>query len=442
MAGGGAIGPVPPTQAPSVAGEVAKFALAGALALGLVGLGTLLAARRVGERQAITEVRSTAVTKSELVTPGIVEGLLAGDPDTVARIDEVSRVGILDSDLVRVKLWTADGTILYSDVADLIGRSYALGAEEQASLHTGAIEAEVSNLQKPENRFERDFGRLLEVYLPVYSDGGEPVLFEAYFRYTEVSRAGSELWRSFAPIGLGALLLLELVQIPLAWSLARRLRDRHREREAFLARAVRASEVERRRIASDLHDGVVQDLAGVAYSLSAAARSEVEPGAAAVLESSADQVRSTMKPLRSLLVELYPPNLEEQGLEAALADLLATAEARGLGTELRFGADGPLDPAAEQLLYRAAQEGVRNVVHHAHASTLTVEVGEAPGGTVLRVIDDGVGIDPTVVGSRVADGHLGLRGLDNLAREKGGTMTVGPSPDGGGTQLTLEVPRR
>ena len=66
--------------------------------------------------------------------------------------------------------------------------------------------------------------------------------------------------------------MLELVQIPLACSLARRLQLRQREREALLQRALDASEVERRQIASDLHDGVVQDLAGVAYSLSASAR--------------------------------------------------------------------------------------------------------------------------------------------------------------------------
>jgi len=442
MGRNGALAATPPTQVPSVAGEVAKFALAGALALGLVGFATLLAARRVGERQAITEVRSVAVTKSELVTPGIVEGLLAGDPATVDRIDEISRLGILDADLVRVKIWSADGTILYSDVPELVGSSYTLGDEERQSLGTGAIEAEVSNLDKPENRFERDFGRLLEVYLPVYTDDGEAVLFEAYFRYSEVSRAGGELWRSFAPIGLGALVLIELVQIPLAWSLARRLRERHLEREVFLARAVQASEVERRRIASDLHDGVVQDLAGVAYSLSAAGRQQPDPECADVLTASADQVRGTIKALRTLLVELYPPNLAEQGLETALTDLLATAETRGLGTELRFGATDPLDPETERLLYRAAQEGVRNVVRHAHAETVLVEVVTEPQGATLHVVDDGVGIDPDDIGSRAADGHLGLRGLDNLAREEGGTMTVGPCPGGPGTRLTVEVPRR
>ena len=71
---------------------------------------------------------------------------------------------------------------------------------------------------------------------------------------------------------LGALILLALIQLPLAWQLARRVRRTQDEREKLLRHAIEASDVERRRIARDLHDGVVQDLAAVSYSLSAAAR--------------------------------------------------------------------------------------------------------------------------------------------------------------------------
>ena len=121
---------------------------------------------------------------------------------------------------------------------------------------------------------------------------GKPLLFEAYYRYGLVSSNGSQLWRSFAPIALGALIALELVQIPLAYSLARRLRQRSAERELLLHQALEASDVERRHIASDLHDGVVQDLAGVAYALSAQTRGstpgEPDPD---VIESSASTVR-------------------------------------------------------------------------------------------------------------------------------------------------------
>ncbi len=187
---------------------------------------------------------------------------------------------------MRVKIWNADGKILYSDEPRLIGEPYALGADELRSISSGAIDADVSDLSKPENRYERDSGKLLEVYLPIRTPSGETLLFEAYYRYSLVEHIGSRLWRSFAPIALGALLMLELVQIPFAWSLARRLRARLQERELLLHRALEASEVERRQIASDLHDGAVQDLAGVAYALSAAARREEAHGSAADAGSS------------------------------------------------------------------------------------------------------------------------------------------------------------
>ena len=120
----------------------------------------------------------------------------------------------------------------------------------------------MSDLTKPENRYEQSQGKLLEVYLPIETPSGEPLLFEAYYRYSLVSSNGNQLWRSFAPIALGSLIALELVHIPLAYSLARRLRQQSEERELLLRQALEASDVERRHIASDLHDGVVQDLAG------------------------------------------------------------------------------------------------------------------------------------------------------------------------------------
>src|SRR5207248_1277076 len=93
------------------------------------------------------------------------------------------------------------------------------------------------------------------------------LLFEAYFRYDAVTAGGRRSWNDFAPIMLVALIGLEALQIPLAWSMARRVRAGQQRQEVLLRRAIHASDAERRRIASDLHDGVVQDLASVSYSL-------------------------------------------------------------------------------------------------------------------------------------------------------------------------------
>ena len=210
-----------------VALEVGRFALAGVIALLIVGLATAIASRRVGEREAIANARTTTVSKAQgLVAPALTDGVLNGTPSAIGAVDAVVRRDVLDGSLVRVKLWNEDGTIVYSDEPRLVGTRYTLGADEKAALASGKIEAEVSDLSKPENQYERPQGKLLEVYLPVETPSGKPLLFEAYYRYGLVSRNGSQLWRSFAPIALGALIALELVQIPLAYSLARRLRQR------------------------------------------------------------------------------------------------------------------------------------------------------------------------------------------------------------------------
>ena len=423
----------------TVAVQVGKFALAGLVAVALVGIGTLVASRGLGQREAIADARATTVIKAQgVVEPAVSDELLSGEPAAVARVAAIVDSEVIDRSLVRVKLWERSGRIIFSDEPRLIGATYELDEEDREALRTGRIEAEVGDLSKPENRFERRYGKLLEVYLPLETPGGEPVLFEAYFRYDSVEASANRLFRSFAPIALGALLLLQLVQLPFAWSLARRLRARLQEREGLLQQAITASERERRQIAGDLHDGVVQDLAGVGYALAAGARADGDATVRTrLLETSAEQVRESIKALRSLLVEIYPPNLEEEGLGPALSDLLARAGGRGVSAELEAeGVEGRLPPAVAGLFYRAAQEAVRNSLNHAGASCLRVRVKRTDSMAVLEVEDDGRGFDPDTPATA---GHLGLRGLAGLVSDAGGVMRVRSAP-GAGTTVRVEVP--
>ncbi|MFL6137607.1 MAG: sensor histidine kinase [Frankiaceae bacterium] len=428
----------------TVARQVGQFTAVGLLAVVLVGVATAVASQRVGQREAIVDARTTTLLKAQtVVEPAVTDGLASGEPAAVAKVSAVVRKSVLDRSLVRVKIWTRQGRIVYSDEPRLEGTSYALGRDEIAAVDTGVIEAEVSDLSKPENRFERGQGKLLEVYLPIRTPSGQRLLFEAYFRYDAVSASGRRIWRSFAPISLGALVALELVQIPLAWSLARRLRERQRERERLLRRAIDASDVERRRIASDLHDGVVQDLAGVAYSLAASSRGNgLPPPTAALLDDSAGQVRESIKTLRTLLVDIYPPKLAEAGLASALTDLVATV--RNRGTAVALDADDlhePLPEPVAALLYRAAQEALRNVLAHAAAGSVRVRAATAGDAATLDVEDDGVGFDPATARASVAEGHLGLRGLADRVADAGGRLRVDAAP-GEGTRMHVEVPLR
>jgi signal transduction histidine kinase len=420
---------------------VLQFAVVGLLALAIVAISTGIASRNVGQREAIANARTSTVLKAQsVVAPAITEGLRRGDPEALARVDQVVREEVLDDSVVRVKLWDADGRIVYSDAPELIGTEYPLGEDEVDALRTGRIVAEVSDLSAPENRFERQYGKLLEVYLPVGDNPEDALLFEAYHRYDAVSASGSQLWRSFAPISLGGLVVLELVQIPLAYSLARRLRDRMREREALARRALEASEIERRQIASDLHDGVVQELTGVAYSLSAAARRGDGSAPKADVEAAAGTVRDAVRGLRSMVVDLVPVSVDEGGLSAALEDL-----AQRLSTDrvsISVAADelpATAPPTAARVLYRAAQEGLRNAVRHADASSVAVRLECVNGHAVLEVADDGAGFDTATLGERAVEGHVGLRALRGLVTDAGGSLELS-SEVGSGTSLRVEMP--
>src|SRR5205085_11042636 len=173
--------------------------------------------------------------------------------------------------IVRAKVWDARGRIVYSDARGLIGVKYPLGLAERAVLRRGGIAADASDLARPENRSERRFRKLVEVYASVRATDGTRLLYEDYERSSAISASSQRQWQGLLPALAGALAVLYLIQLPLAYSLARRLRHRQREREELLRRAIDASDLERRRIAADLHDGAVQRLAGVSLSLAAAA---------------------------------------------------------------------------------------------------------------------------------------------------------------------------
>jgi signal transduction histidine kinase len=357
-------------------------------------------------------------------------------------MDGVVRRYVLRDPVVRIKIWSGTGRILYSDEHRLIGTTYGLGSDELDALRTGGVDAEVSDLSKPENRFERAQHKLLEVYLGIRLDNRRRLLFEDYLKFSSVAASGRRLWLAFAPALIVTLVLLELTQIPLAWSLARRIRRAQAEREGLLRRSLEASEVERRRIARDLHDGAVQNLAGVSYSLSAAAdaiaHGESESAARTVSTAAAD-TRHSIRELRTLLVDIYPPNLRRAGLAAALSDLVASVPSNSLDVQLDVQPDMQLPPHAEPLLYRVAQEALRNVVSHAEASQARVAAGTRDGRAFVTVEDDGKGFAPDEQSDDERRKHFGLRILRDLANDANGELSVESRP-GSGTRVRIEVP--
>ena len=209
-----------------------------------------------------------------------------------------------------------------------------------------------------------------------------------------------------------------------------------------MQRAIDSSDRERRRIAGDLHDGPVQELSGLSMQLSAAAETVAGPSARDALRCSASAVRGSVKMLRSAIVGVYPPNLQQAGLAAALSDLVARLERQGIETALEVDPAARFAPEIHELLYRACQEALRNVEEHAAAGTVHVAVRQEPDRAVLEVRDDGRGIAPEVEAQAREGGHMGLDILGDVVRDAGGKLTVGPGNTGAGTVVRVEVPTR
>jgi two-component system NarL family sensor kinase len=418
---------------------VVQFIVAGLVAVIVLILAAAWFSKRAATEEAITDARGTTVILATSVAePEIPPGLSDLRVSAQDKFDRIALDRLLVGSVVRIKIWNADGTILYSDKTQLIGENFAFGPEERDVLEDGGSDAEVSDLTGPENRYEQDFGRLLEVYTRIHAPNGDPLLFEAYYSYDDVLQRSSDILASFRPITIAGLLIFVGLTMPLVWVLARRLDRAAADRERLLVAAVEASEQERRRIARDLHDGVVQDLAGLSFAASATARdAEDRPELAQRLEAIGQGVRQSLRALRSLLVEIYPPELRTEGLSAALDDLVAPAIAAGVTVELDVdGTEGASDEAVA-LVWRAAQETVRNALRHGSPQHLSVVVTDVDGRMRLVVTDDGVGFDPA---TSPRDGHLGLRGLRDLIVEMGGSLDIDSAP-GAGTRVTMEVVR-
>lgn len=432
----------------SVAGAVTQFALSGLLTLLLLGAGGFFVLRELGEAEAIRDASEvTEVAGKNIVEPVLTAEVLEQDRQAWKRFDEVIEERVKGQRIVRVKIWADDGRIVYSDEARQVGTKSSLGADEMRALETGEAEAEFADLSEWENRFERGYGPLMEVYLGIDpgQPGGERYLFETYQRFSSITASSQRILLAFLPVFLAALLLLEVVQVPLAWSMARGLREGQREREALWRKAVDSSETERRRIAGTLHDGVVQDMAGLSFTLAAAA-DRLGPDAPAdvrrMLREGARGTRQSIRQLRTLLLDLHPPSLHDAGLEAALSDLLSPLAPRGVEPVLEVEGDIRATRAVEVLVYRTAQEAIRNALAHANASRVTVRLWmqEADGGrvTCLSVEDEGQGFSPEDAQRRRGEGHMGLRLLRSLVEDAGGTLEIESEP-GRGTRLHLEV---
>jgi signal transduction histidine kinase len=422
---------------------VLQFVLAALVAAAAITAGAYWVVSRNAIEEATRNAQEVAaIDGRDIVEPALTPGVMTGDQAATATFDRLIHERVLSLRVVRVKIFTSAGRVVYSDAPQLIGEVFPLDAGRLSALHESRVIAEVAKTDRPQNRYDTGLGPLLEAYLPIRAPSGETLLFETSQVYSSIDDDQRRIWSAFFPVLAGGVLILFAVQVPLAWRLARSLDRSRREREALLKRALDASELERRRIARDLHDGVVQTLAGVAFSLSAASAQRMKSGAGAidaVLGQAARSTRGAVRDLRSLIVEIAPPNLQGTRLEGAIADLLAQVEGEQIPTTLSTEGLAAVDAEAAAVLYRAAQEAIRNAIAHSGASHIDVQVSVADGVARLLVRDDGRGFTADEVIERQHQGHVGLAMLRSLVEDAGGELAITSRPLEG-SQLTATLP--
>jgi PAS domain S-box-containing protein len=217
----------------------------------------------------------------------------------------------------------------------------------------------------------------------------------------------------------------------------------HQEIQDLAGRLIAAQEVERARIARELHDDLSQQLAGLSIALSGVKRQvAARPGASDVAaDVSALQQRAIAlaESVRDLSHDLHPSAIQHAGLVAALATYCAELQ-RGQAVVITFRAEGDFESTAADsalCLYRVAQEGLRNVVTHARACHAEVQLRRIGDDAELTIADDGRGFDIVHAGKSIKG--LGLVSITERVRLAGGTVSLVTELNKG-TRLRVRVP--
>jgi signal transduction histidine kinase len=322
-----------------------------------------------------------------------------------------------------LRIAAADGE--GSDAYGLIGVELELGGSKTGRvLQRGRSERVDSVLDDPEidQQAARRMGVRSALYVPLVAQGRPIGVVVAHDRLGATSSFADEDVRLAESLAARAATAVELSE--------RVSRDAVR-------RVVQAQELERTRLARELHDETGQALTSILLGLkSLEDRADTDDGRDAVTELR-DLVVSTLQDVRRLAVELRPAALDDFGLVPAIERLRDTVEEQGgFSVEVQSPLGNTRLPAeTETALYRIVQEALTNVLKHAAATRVLVRLSRSEKTVALVVQDDGKGFEQ----ESVRDGGLGLVGMRERVGLLGGRLTV-ESSEGGGTLLKAEVP--
>lgn len=247
------------------------------------------------------------------------------------------------------------------------------------------------------------------------------------------------------PLDEAAIELLESISAKVsevvanAW-LQIKLREKEASRQLLLESLVTAQEDERSHLARELHDQAGQGLTSLLIRLKAIENRCDDRDLKEKLVGLQGMVSDTIDEIRDLSYSLRPPALDEFGLSAAIQALADEVSSQaGVRVKFKNRVQMKLPQNLEMVLYRIVQEGVTNVVRHANAEQVIIELEPQENLIFLQIADDGIGFDPAEITPAAGKRHLGLISMHERAELIGGKLEV-YSELGVGTTIEVRVP--
>lgn len=221
------------------------------------------------------------------------------------------------------------------------------------------------------------------------------------------------------------------------------IKSSHSELQRLMTRLASSQEEERRRISRDLHDGVIQNLSGMIFSLSflEKALGQSDQGAIDEIAQLVQIVEGTIADIRQVIYDLRPTILDTLGLVPTLEKHLERFGANN-SIEISYNPQlsSRLPETVETGLFRLAQEALNNIKKHAEAKKVTLDLKRIKKQAIMTIKDNGRGFDPLKANDRASqDSGFGLSGMRERVQSLGGNVEITSKP-GSGTEVTVTVP--
>jgi signal transduction histidine kinase len=441
-----------------------QFLLAGGFvaALAMVGVG-LFVSNLIEDAVIRNSAATTALYVDSVIAPLLPDMRSAKflDATTAQALDETLDQGALGKRLVSFRLWRRDGTLLYSNEKDLIGRKF----EPNPKLLTafgGAVVSRFEHATDPESQAERSLGKpLLEIYNPVLQPwSGEVVAVSEFYEVADglqqsLEQARRQSWLAIAGFTITFLLLLSAIVFRGSRVIEHQrvsLRERVAELSELLAqnerlrghvqgaaqRTTALNERYLRKIGADLHDGPAQLVAFASLRIDSDTMLSTRTTKRRRQEE-IDIIRSSladaMTEIRSISRGLVLPQIESDTLPELVERVVSAHEER-TGTLVRRSIDSRVPDVTKSgkiCVFRFIQEALNNAYRHGGAREQAVKVKTSGGQVEVAVSDAGSGFDL----GQIRPDSIGLEGLKGRVESLGGRFGVQTSPTGTTVSMTL-----